>query len=519
MQTNWQFGALAAVVIGIAINSIGCTRFKDAYRVDDVVGFSYVSCPKPVDLQSPVTSKPTKSNKPKRKKSDYSYIDLCSVHLAGTSTTKSAYEQIAQCQYEVLPSAPVGNGNAPPLNPDFCRLMRNSLQDYILSHSDKICAKHQAYIVANAAAWNVGFGFGANLLSGVASVAGAGTTKAALAGAAALSGGTRDLVNSEVYQKIFASAIVKASDTERLKRKTDILQKQTKAVTEYPVDMAIDDAQGYNTACSFASGIELVSQAVQRDSTSYNTLLSQQVDQLNTQIKAAEAILENKATSDTLRKLTEAQLAKLTAQRDVLQQQINPALAASGGTTSPPAASPISVTPSAVSIGLGNTQQFSVALSGATDTSVTWQVNGTPGGNSSVGTISVKGVYTAPTAVPASPVVTVSVLLASDSTKIASAQVTLVAPTTMVVSVTPQSANVKAGGTQQFSASVVNGAPSTVKWQINDVVGGSASIGTIDTKGMYKAPASVPNPATVTIKAISDADSTKSSSAIVTITK
>lgn len=517
MQTNWKSVALSAVIVGIAINSIGCTRFKDAYRVDDVVGFSYISCPKPEEPQ-PSRAK-ANSTKPKRKKSDYNYIDLCSAHLAGTPTTPSAYEQVAQCQYEVQPSAPVSNGTTAKLmNPDFCRLMRNSLQDYILSHSDKICAKHQAYIVANAAAWNVGFGFGANLLSGVASVAGAGTTKAALAGAAALSGGTRDLVNSEVYQKIFASAIVKASDTERLKRKTDILQKQTKAVTEYPVDMAIDDAQGYNTACSFASGIELVSQAVQRDSTSYNTLLSQQVDQLNTQIKAAEAILENKATSDTLRKLTETQLAKLTAQRDVLQQQINPALAASGGTTIPPAAAPISVAPSAVSIGLGKTQQFSVALIGATDTSVTWQVNGTASGNSSVGTISAKGLFTAPAAMPPTPVVAVSVLLASDPSKVASAQVTLTAPATLTVSVTPQTADVKAGATQQFSASVANGTPSTVRWQVNDVVGGNTSIGTIDTNGMYKAPATVPT-ATVTIKAISDADSTKSSSAIVTITK
>jgi hypothetical protein len=502
--------SLGLVVIAGAFALSACTRFKDSYRVDDAVGFSHMVCP--TDASSTTTTTKSKSSG-----DDYGAIDLCTLHLAGTPATPTAYEQVARCQYGVLPTEPLSGGATIPANPDICRLLRNSLQDFILAHSDKICAKHQAYIIANSAAWNVGLGFGANLLSGIGAVAGAGSTKAALAGAAAVTGGTRDLVNSEVYQKIFASAIVKASDTERLKRKTDILQKQVKSLPDYPVEMAIEDAQGYNTACSFASGVELVSQAVQRDSASYNALLTQQVDQLNTQIKAAEAILENKSTSDTLKKATEAQLLKLTAQRDVLQQQISPALGAAAGTSISAPAPPISISPNSVSVTVGKTQQFNVALNGATDTAITWQVNGTNGGSAASGTISPKGLYTAPSTVPTPPDVTATALLTSDTSKSASAKLTIAAPD-VAVTVTPLTASVKAGGTQQFTAAVTNGTPSTVKWQVNGVPGGSAILGTISGTGLYTAPTLVPTPADVSVTATSDADQTKSASAKLTIT-
>jgi hypothetical protein len=52
---------------------------------------------------------------------------------------------------------------------------------------------------------------------------------------------------------------------------------------------------------------------------------------------------------------------------------------------------------------------------------------------------------------------------------------------------------------QQFSATVINGSSQTVTWA---VTGGTGS-GTIDTNGLYTAPATVPNPAAVTVTATS----------------
>ena len=106
----------------------------------------------------------------------------------------------------------------------------------------------------------------------------------------------------------------------------------------------------------------------------------------------------------------------------------------------------------------------------------------------------------------------------ADATKSASAQVTITAPTAVSVTISPTSATVGAGGTQQFTATVTNTNNTAVTWQVNGVPGGNATAGTISSAGLYTAPAVVPSPATVTVRAVSQADATKSASAQVTIT-
>ena len=44
--------------------------------------------------------------------------------------------------------------------------------------------------------------------------------------------------------------------------------------------------------------------------------------------------------------------------------------------------------------------QFTATVTGTTNTAVTWSVNGVAGGNSTVGTISTSGAYTAPATAP-----------------------------------------------------------------------------------------------------------------------
>ena len=89
----------------------------------------------------------------------------------------------------------------------------------------------------------------------------------------------------------------------------------------------------------------------------------------------------------------------------------------------------------------------------------------------------------------------------------------------ITVTVSPGTASVRAGsGTQAFSASVSNTSNAAVTWQVNGVTGGNATLGTISAAGLYTAPATVPSPATVTVRAISTADSARSGSAQVTVT-
>src|SRR5579864_1887451 len=59
----------------------------------------------------------------------------------------------------------------------------------------------------------------------------------------------------------------------------------------------------------------------------------------------------------------------------------------------------LSISPAGTLLAPGGSQQFSANIQGVATTGVTWSVDGTAGGNTSVGTISASGVYTAPNAI------------------------------------------------------------------------------------------------------------------------
>ena len=64
-------------------------------------------------------------------------------------------------------------------------------------------------------------------------------------------------------------------------------------------------------------------------------------------------------------------------------------------TVSPQVVTLAAITPSSVNLTTGYTQSFSSSVTGATNNALTWSVNGVPGGNGSVGTISASGLYSA----------------------------------------------------------------------------------------------------------------------------
>jgi serine protease len=90
----------------------------------------------------------------------------------------------------------------------------------------------------------------------------------------------------------------------------------------------------------------------------------------------------------------------------------------------------VSVSPATASVQTGMTQVFAAAVSGSSNTSVMWSVNGVAGGNAMVGMISASGVYTAPATVPSPAMVMVTAVSAADSTKSGSAQTTVMTPAT-----------------------------------------------------------------------------------------
>ena len=178
---------------------------------------------------------------------------------------------------------------------------------------------------------------------------------------------------------------------------------------------------------------------------------------------------------------------------------------ASTTTTSTPVA--VSLNQASVALGVGATTQFSATVQNTSNTAVTWSVDTVAGGNSTVGTISSSGLYTAPSQAGNHTVTATSV---ADTTKNANAAVTV----GMLAAITPASVTIPPGGTEQFNTTVQGFSNTSVNWAVDTVVGGNATVGTITSAGLYTAPSQA-GPHTVT--ATSVADSSLSANASVTV--
>ena len=188
-----------------------------------------------------------------------------------------------------------------------------------------------------------------------------------------------------------------------------------------------------------------------------------------------------------------------------------------GGTTSETvrlaftAALPVTVTvsPTSASLLTGTTRQFSASVANSSNTGVLWLVNGSAGGNASLGTVSASGLYTAPASLPNPALVTVSAQSQASPGTAASANIMLTAPPPVVtVSVSPASSSIKAGSSAAFSASVVGSANTGVSWSVNGINGGNSSVGMVSGTGVYTAPATLNTGISVTVRATSAANNT-----------
>lgn len=184
------------------------------------------------------------------------------------------------------------------------------------------------------------------------------------------------------------------------------------------------------------------------------------------------------------------------------------------------AAQAISVTldPRSVNVATGGQQQFRATVSGTANQAVTWNVNGVVGGDMSDGLITSAGLYTAPSAAPASEPVTISAVSAADGMTQGTAAVTVMASQAISVTVSPGSATLPPGGQQQFQATVSGSTNHTVAWKVNGVAGGDGTNGTVSSAGLYTAPGVPPASEPVTVSAVSAADGVTQGSAAVTVT-
>lgn len=163
----------------------------------------------------------------------------------------------------------------------------------------------------------------------------------------------------------------------------------------------------------------------------------------------------------------------------------------------------VSLTPSSISLWQGTSQQFTAAVSGNTNLSVVFAVDGVVGGNATVGTVSTGGLYTAPVSGMGSHTLTATSV--GDPGVVGSSIITVLQPVSVVPS--PGSVSMDHGATVVFTAVVTGSTGDTsVTW--------SASIGTMNpTTGVYTAPMSGTGPAVITAR--SNGDPSKSATVLV----
>ncbi len=189
--------------------------------------------------------------------------------------------------------------------------------------------------------------------------------------------------------------------------------------------------------------------------------------------------------------------------------------AAKGGDEEPPPTITVSVSPGAAECRIGDSCSFAATVNGSTNKAVTWSLSGTGCAGVSCGTISADGVYTAPASVPVPPTVTVRATSQAAPGKSAVATVTIVSD--VAVTVWPASAKVKTDDAYQFGHTLSGSADTSVTWSLSGTGCSGAACGTIDSTGLYRAPAVVPGVATVTVRATSVVDPGRSADASLVI--
>jgi hypothetical protein len=173
----------------------------------------------------------------------------------------------------------------------------------------------------------------------------------------------------------------------------------------------------------------------------------------------------------------------------------------------------VTVTPSGPSLNTGAQQQFKAAVTGTSNTAVTWGLSGIGCFSSTCGTITSSGLYTAPSEAPDPPFVTVTATSVADNTKSGFATATITQH--IGVTISPTSAKLTEGQSLQFAASVTGTANTAVNWSVSGTGCSGSGCGTVTSAGLYTAPDSVP--AQVVVTATSVANLAVSASATITI--
>jgi len=195
----------------------------------------------------------------------------------------------------------------------------------------------------------------------------------------------------------------------------------------------------------------------------------------------------------------------------------------------------VTVSPTSAVVIVNGTTLFTATVTGSQTSSVNWSICLPPPasgllpancGTNTLGKITpvagtLTAVYTAPATVPSPAVFDVVAFSSDNDLYFGVAQVTVT--TGIQVQLSPATATVQELQSITFTATVTGSTDKTVSWAINNntTSGGNPQLGTLtptsNNTAVYTAPGAIPT-ADITVSATSEADSTESGSATVTVT-
>ncbi|MBZ5659554.1 MAG: hypothetical protein LAO08_04040 [Acidobacteriia bacterium] len=194
----------------------------------------------------------------------------------------------------------------------------------------------------------------------------------------------------------------------------------------------------------------------------------------------------------------------------------------SSSCTDPVTGISVTISPVTISVNVVSSTQFFGAASGGTNSILIWKVNNVTGGNDTVGRIDSSGLYHAPNTAPSPATVTVSATAFEDTNVSATSSVTITPPP--VVTIAPTTWTMPAGtaNTKAFTSTVTGATTTNEDWYVgaagtNPILGGNATLGTIDANGVYASPRTPPLGSNVIVSAVSRDFPLSLASAAVTI--
>ena len=152
------------------------------------------------------------------------------------------------------------------------------------------------------------------------------------------------------------------------------------------------------------------------------------------------------------------------------------------GISGTPGAS-VAVTPGAPCILPSGTEQFAAVVTSESNTAVNWLVDNIAGGNSTVGTITSSGLYTAP------PYAGTHLIKAvSQANNGVSGSSSLTVSATPTFEIYPFVASIPVNGQQTFQGQQCLVPDSNVSYTVDNIAGGNSTVGTVSNSGVYTAP-------------------------------